>query len=281
MKRQTLAIRWLTVLVCLLALPFVTWIPAALVRLVIAVNPNPRGVLSTLLLYLYAPVFLASLLLSHMTRYLLFSVAALVLALLVLALLVARDGGQLCRRARFYLLIACTMSVLAFPLAFRYRPAVEAAPGIEMHIVNESGLLEGAVRSCQASAEVYTEVYVPMGWADEHTLVYGVYTCEPGPLTLQCGHFLDWTGGDVPLWAYDVETRKTVPYTGDESSLTQDTCGLYACIKPRLDTGWFFGGRQSPDGLISPGGHWIAFTARHVYGPEDLLIISKEGNTDD
>ena len=275
MKRQTLTIRWLTVLVCLLALPFLTWIPAVLVRLAIGINPNPKGVLNTLLLCLYAPIFLSSLLLSHMARYLLSSVAALVLALIALELLVARERSQVFRRARFYLLIACAMSILAFPLAFRYHPAVEAAPGVEMHIVNQPGLLEGVVRSCQAHAEVYTEVYVPVGWADDHTLVYQVYTCDPGPLRLACGHFLDWAGGDVPLWAYDVETGRRVPYTAGERSLTQDTCGFHDCIKPRLDTQWFFSGRSgSSDGLVSPGGRWIAFTARHVYGPEDLLVIS-------
>ena len=275
MKRR-LAIRWLTALACLLALPFLTWIPAALVRLAIAVNPNPKGVLNTLLLCLYAPVFLASLLLSHTARYLLFSIAALVLALAALGLLVTRERGQVWRRARFYLLIACVVSVMAFPLAFRYRPAVEAAQGVEMRIVNQPGLLEGAVRSCQAHAEVYTEVYIPVGWADEHTLVYRVHTCDPGPLRLACGHFSNWASGDAPLWAYDVETGRRAPYTADEGSLTQDTCGFHACIKPRLDTEWFFSGRSgSSDGLVSPDGRWIAFTARHVYGPEDLLIISR------
>ena len=30
------------------------------------------------------------------------------------------------------------------------------------------------------------------------------------------------------------------------------------------------------DPVVSPDGRWVAFTARHVYGPEDLLIISRE-----
>ena len=276
MKRQTLTIRWLTALACLVALPFLTWIPAALVRLAIGINPNPKGVFNTPLLCLYAPVFFASLLLSHLTRYLVFAIAGLVLTLAALALLLARERGQVFRRARFYLLIACVVSVMAFSLAFRYRPAVEAAPGVEMRIVNQPGLLDGAVRRCQAHAEVYTEVYAPLGWADEHTLVYQAYTCDPGPLHLHCGHFSNWAGGDAPLWAYDVKTGQRAPYTEDETSLTQNTCGFHACIKPRLDTEWFFSGRSgSSDGLISPDGRWIAFTARHVYGPEDLLIISR------
>jgi len=27
---------------------------------------------------------------------------------------------------------------------------------------------------------------------------------------------------------------------------------------------------------MTANGRWVAFTARHVYGPEDLLIISRE-----
>jgi hypothetical protein len=50
----------------------------ALVWLAVSINPNPKRVLDTLLLCLYAPVFFASFLLSHMVRYLFFSVAAAV-----------------------------------------------------------------------------------------------------------------------------------------------------------------------------------------------------------
>jgi len=281
MKRQSLTIRWLTLLACLLALPFLVWIPATLGRLAIGANPNPTGMLSIFLQCIYVPIFLASLLLSHMTRYLFFAVAGLVLALVALGLLVAHGRSRVLKQARFYLLIICAISILVFPLAFRYHPAVQASPGIEMHIVNQPGLLEGAVRSCQSHAEVYTEVYVPVGWANDSTLVYQVHTCNPGPLCLHCGHILNWTRGDAPLWAYDLETGRTQRYTMDETSLTRSTCAPQACVVPLLDTEWLFSGRQSSEALFSPDGRWIAFTARHVYGPEDLLIISKGVSAND
>jgi len=274
MKRSTSTSRWLTGLACLLALPFLVWVPAMLGRLAIGTNPNPKGVLSILLQCIYVPIFLASLLLSHMTRFLCFAVAGLALALVALGLFVARERRPIIKQTRFYLLIVCATSILVFPLALRYDPAVQPSPGVEMHIVNQPGLLEGAVRSCQSHAEVYTEVYVPRGWANDSTLVYQVHTCNPGPLCLHCGHILNWTRGDAPLWAYDLETGRTQRYTMDETSLTRNTCSPKVCILPLLDTEWFFSGRQSSEAFISPDGHWIAFTARHGYGPEDLLIIS-------
>jgi len=51
------------------------------------------------------------------------------------------------------------------------------------------------------------------------------------------------------------------------------------CVSPALAERTYFpplhylpGHFEDP--VISPDGRWIAFTARHVYGPEDLLIIS-------
>lgn len=268
-KRSTTAIRWGAILACLFALPFVTWVPMAILRLVTSMVPNPEGVLNTLLLGLYAPVFFASLLLSLTTRYLFFSVAGLVLSLITLGLLVARDRRQVFRRVRFYLLVMCAASVLAFPVVFHYRPAVEAASGVEMRIVNQPGFLEGAVRSCQASAELQHEAYVPVGWVDDDTLVYRRYSCGPQGFKWDCS-------SDETTWAYDVQTGHTRLYTADEATLTGQTCAPQICVKPYLSTEWFFSGHQSPEALVSPDGQWIAFTARHVYGPEDLLVISTD-----
>lgn len=30
------------------------------------------------------------------------------------------------------------------------------------------------------------------------------------------------------------------------------------------------------DGLVSPDGRWIALVARHIYGPEDVLIVAAQ-----
>ena len=265
-RRSAIAIRWGTVLACLFALPFLTWVPMAILRLVTSIVPNPEGALNTLLLGLYAPVFFASLLLSLTARYLFFSAAGLALSLITLGLLVARDRRQVFRRACFYLLVACAASVLVFPIVFRYRPAVQASPGVEMRLVDQPGFLNGAVRSCQISAELQNEVYVPVGWAAEHMLVYRRYSCGP--------QAFKWDCGDETTWAYDVQTGHTTLHSANEAALTGHFCAPQICVKPYLSTKSFFSGRRSPEALVSTDGRWIAFTARHVYGPEDLLVIS-------
>jgi hypothetical protein len=268
MKWSKIALCGGTVLAFLFALPFLTWAPMAIVYLVTRFVPQPEGALNSILLGFYGLFFLASWLLSVTARYLFFSAAALALSLITLGLFAAVARTESLRRPRFYLLAACAVSVLAFPVVARYRPAVEAARGIELRIVNQPGFLEGAVRTCQTLAEVQNETYVPRGWADEHTLLYQQYRCGP--------QGLKWDCGDETPWVYDVETGQAALSLADEPPLFQDTCDPQTCVKPRLATEWLFSGHQSPQAYISPDGRWIAFTARHVYGPEDLLIVSTE-----
>ncbi len=72
-ERSALAIRCGTVLACLLMFPFLTWVRMAILWLVTSVVPNPEGVLNTLVLGLYAPVFFASLVLTLTVGYLFFA----------------------------------------------------------------------------------------------------------------------------------------------------------------------------------------------------------------
>ncbi len=219
--------------------------------------------------------FLSTSLLSDVTRYVILSLAALILTLAALAWLAAQERGQVWRRGRFYVLLAALVSVLAFPLLMRYQPVVKAAPGVELRIVDEPGLLEGVVKSCQAAAEVRGCQYEPLGWADAQTLVYRKW----------CGSHYDKTGDWHPgvsqsPWAYHLDTDETSPFDGDLDVLSRETCLQSVCVLPALaerepfEQGYHPG--QYEDVLTSPDGHWVAFTAEHIYGPEDLLVISHD-----
>jgi hypothetical protein len=171
-------------------------------------------------------------------------------------------------------LLAACASVLAFPLLMRYQPVVKAAPGVELRLVDEPGLLEGVVKSCQAAAEVRECQYEPLGWADAQTLVYRQW----------CGGRYEmgvWHPGDPqPLQAYHLDTDEVSPFDGDVDALSQETCARSDCVLPALaarkqfEQGYYPG--EYGGAFVSPDGRWVAFTAEHIYGPEDLLVISSE-----
>jgi len=219
--------------------------------------------------------FLSAWLLSDMTRYVTISLVALVLSSAALIWLIMQERRQFWRREHFYALLIAFAGVLAFPLLMRYRPVVKAAPGIELRLVERPGLLAGVVRSCQAAAEVPGCQYEPLGWADAQTLVYRKW----------CGGHYDkmgvWHPGDSqPPQAYHLDTGEVSPYDGDLDTISRETCLPSLCVLPALakrepfEQGYHPG--QYEDVIISPDGRWVAFTAEHVYGPEDLFVISND-----
>ncbi len=258
-------------LATLFALPFLVTTPLiTLLGLIVKLfsGTPPEG-----FALLFVPIFFTAMLLGDMTRYLAISLTALVLTLVSLIWLVARERSKVRRRKRFYLLAVALVAILAFPLLMRYRPAVEAAPGVELRVVDEPGLLVRVVKSCQAAAEVRGCQYEPLGWADAQTLVYRQW----------CGGYYDadgWhSGSPVAPQAYRLDTDTIVPFEGDVDRLSRESCSRSTCVNPGLAEvypgGGYFPG-QYETVLVSPDRRWVAFTARHVYGPEDLLVISND-----
>lgn len=226
---------------------------------------------SWLLFWAWLPFWGVAWLFSDMTRYLTVSLVALVLTSAVLIWLIVRERDQVWRRKRFYVFLVALVALLAFPFLMRYQPAVEVALDVELRLVERPGLLEGAVRMCQAAMEVRGCQYEPLGWADAQTLVYRKW-CG--------GHYTmaGWQPGapEVSL-AYNLDTGTVAPFEGDVDVLLREPCSRSTCVHPGLAKtypggGYFPGQYETP--LVSPDGHWVAFTAEHVYGPEDLLILS-------
>jgi hypothetical protein len=262
----------LTAVAIPLAMPFLAFWPlTSLMRLSHRLFPY---VTSTVWWFFGAEAypFLSAWLLSDVTRYVTISLVVLVLSSTALIWLIAQDRHQFWRREHFYASLVAFAGVLVFPLLMRYRPAARATPGVELRLVEPPGLIEGAVRRCQAAAEVRGCQYEPLGWADAQTLVYRQW-CD--------GHYEMgvWYPGDPrPPQAYHLDTDEVTPYEGDLDTLTHETCIPSVCVRPALDEGESFEPGYRPgryeDALISPDGRWVAFTAEHIYGPEDLLVTS-------
>ncbi|HIE38548.1 MAG TPA: hypothetical protein EYH30_10565 [Anaerolineales bacterium] len=258
----------LVALAILFALPFlVIWPSLAgswlLYRLFPAASP--------LLFWLYVPAFAVQILLSDPTRYLALSLSGLVLTTAALVWPVARWRRRVWRSGWLYLLSAALLAVVAFPLVVRYRPAVRAAPGAELRLVEPPGFLESPVRACQAAAEIRGCQYEVLGWADARTLVYRKW----------CGGYYDadgWHPGTPgPPRAYRLDLDTAAPFEGDVGGLSRELCLPSTCVHPGLAEvyaggGYFPGQYGTP--LLSPDGRRVAFTAWHIYGPEDLLVLS-------
>jgi len=259
----------LVALAILVALPFLVFWPSLFgARLLYEISPSS---VPSFQFWLYVPAFGVYHLFSDMARYVAFSIVAMGLTVAALAWLVGRLRGRVWRSGRFYLLAAAFLAVVAFPLAVRYRPFVHVAPEAELRMVEPPGWVESTVRACQAAAEIAGCQYEVLGWADARTLVYRKW----------CGGYYDadgWHPGapGAPL-AYDVEVGAVVPFEGETGGLLGEQCPASRCVLPALlefhSGGYYLPGRYDAP-TLSPDGRRVAFVARHIYGPEDLLVLS-------
>jgi hypothetical protein len=249
----------------LLALPFLLVLPwMALFRLLVGLFPS-----ASLLFLLELPAYLFFTFLSSLPRYLGLSLAALLLLSTGVALVFARERGRAWRCKRLYLPVLGLLAVLVFPFLMRYQPAAQAALGVELRHIDAPGLLAGTVKTCQVAVEMNECRYEPLGWADAQTFVYRQWRGG----RYQNGEWHPGTA-DGPL-AYYLDVDMVAPFEGNPNTLVYQPCASASCVEPGLREKrpiHFVG--HYPTSLASPDGQWVAFTARHTYGPEDLFVIA-------
>jgi hypothetical protein len=224
------------------------------------------------------PHTLVALLFADPLRYLVFSLLALLLFLGWLIQLAIHSRGNVSRLPQFYLLVLGVVCVLGFAWLHPYEPAVRPAHNAQLQMVEAPDWVMGVARRNQVSAEIPGCAFEALGWADAHTLVYRKW----------CGGFFDpnnhyaWKEGTpTPPRAYRVDTKSDLPYTGDLTALVRETCSYWSCVRPLLEKDSILSSSPSSrypaipnDSVVSPDGKWVAFRARHVYGPEDLLVVA-------
>jgi hypothetical protein len=236
----------------------------AVFRLLIGLFPSAAP-----LYLLELPPYLFFGLLSSLPRYLGLSLTSLLLSLTGVTLILVRQRRRARRSARLYLFLLGLVAVLAFPFWMRYQPAAKPVPGVELHHVDPPGLLQGVVKQARVAVEQNEYQYEPLGWADAQTFVYrlwrgGRYEGE------------EWEPGtEEGLYAYDLRAAVVVPFRGDPDAMAREFCARASCVEPCLSAGPppIFPGHYATT-LLSPDGRWAAFTVRHTYGPEDLLVLS-------
>jgi hypothetical protein len=180
--------------------------------------------------------------------------SALVLSLAVLAW----GWGHPGRAARVALLLVM-LAVLATPLVRHYRPAVKAQPGVTMRVLTLPGFWESPSKGFGVGAEVERCAYALRGWDDDGNLYY----------TETCGQ-------RVYEWQYspasDTRTRLSLSLPDD---MHRHTAGRPVnCVTASIpgDPQLQLSIREPV--LRSPDGAWLVFVAKHVYGPEDVVVVA-------
>ncbi len=162
------------------------------------------------------------------------------------------------RAARVALLLVM-LAVVATPLVRHYRPAVQAQPGVTMRVLTLPTFWESPSKGFAVGAEVQRCAYALRGWDDDGNLYY-TETC----------------GKRVYEWRYtpatDTRTRlvSAVPDDMYRQTVSRPLDHVTASIPgdPQLRVSV-----REPV-LRSPDGAWDAFVAKHVYGPEDVVVVA-------
>ncbi len=184
---------------------------------------------------------------------------------LVLAALIWGQPGRITR----ILLVLTLLAILAFPWFYHYEPAVIAAPGHDLRWPTEPGLLDGVIKRIQITLERRPCTYTLLGWSADQTLYYQS-VCNS-------------TGAQV--WAYSlVQQASAQPVTAAPPNLSVDL-RPHSQVLELVQIPSIYPPEAEPStrsisvrdhGLASPAGRWIAIVARHIYGPEDVLIVESK-----
>ena len=239
--------------------------PYALLAQGIAAMPTPLWLSRLLrwpLIGFHLLLYPIDLLFTSLTVYLVLSVAGVVLGIATIAL--ARP-----RKLSLALVLLGLLAITALPFVYRYRPAVTVDPGGALiRVPTQPGRIAGVVKTTQVGAEVRQCEYKLLGWSKESAL-YGEETCGTSHRT-----WVYWPMSDRRLQTVTVVPTDLLQQSVSREDLRAE--GVRATI-PHDETLRITvreSGMASPESG-SQGSWWYAFVARHVYGPEDVVVIMR------
>jgi len=144
-----------------------------------------------------------------------------------------------------------------------YAPAVQPSKGRLMISATQPSLFERGLKNLQVVGEVTSCVYSLNGW-EKQNLFY-TETCANTDKLFQ----FDFSS--MKRTASNIDTKNLLT----QKFLHADILDYFqiANIEP-MDAE--FSVRElsiKGDGMLSPNGEWIAIVARHIYGPEDVVVV--------
>lgn len=164
--------------------------------------------------------------------------------------------------------LSVIVSILVF-MTTSYQPAVQPAVGYHMMSPTQPGLFERGLKNAQMLGEVTPCTYRLIGW-EGPDLLYEE-TCR-----------------DTSHWKFN-------PATASKSILATDSFVEAATTQPIPHTDVLDRFRvlsvTPPEAelptrelsirgsaMLSPDGKWVAVVARHLYGPEDILLVASQSS---
>ncbi len=182
---------------------------------------------------------------------------------LVLAALVWGRTGRVSR----LLLLLIALAIPTAPWVFSYHPAVAPAPGYRMAVLTQPRPLEGVVKHAQMWMEIVPSKYTLLGW-DGGEAFYYREEAKDGPQR---------------LWSFRPSEEEQPRQVAEIPSVLQE--GARVSVLDRVRAPGALRPEDEPsirpahlrgDGLECPSGRWVAVISKWVYGPEDVVVLSKE-----
>jgi len=220
---------------------------------------SPNGVL---ILPVAMWAFWVTTLFSHLGRYLAISAAGILLALAAL-----RFGPR--NRVLRAVEALTLVGILAFPCFFHYQPPLVAAPGGLAYVPTQPGLLDGVVKNAQVAAERVPSTYEIVGWSGDGVLYY-----QETVKATEATRTWAYTPGKGARPQLVAEAAGIVPTATAEREALLEL--VRAPTQPERSEPSSRPLKIRQDGLASPDGRWAAVVAKHIYGPEDVIVVAME-----
>jgi hypothetical protein len=199
----------------------------------------------------------SNLLFTHLIGYLAFSLLGI--SLVIAALLWARPHWLVS-----LLLVLTLLALVAFPWVSPYRPALVAAPGLAMREPTDPGWLGGVVKRAQVAAEIHPCNYILLGWSKDSTFYYQALCGDEPMQTWAVNPDREASGRMIPSAPLELFVEGA-PVTVGARVRAEGVRPIAAEPSTRQ--------LNLRGSLLSPNGNWVALLARHVYGPEDVVIV--------
>ncbi len=209
---------------------------------------------------IFPPVMLTSTAFTHLSIY-------LTATLLGIGSIAAALKWERSNRGVRVLLVLGLLAILFYAFVTPYQPAVFAADEYEMDWLTQPGLLDGVAKRAARFSETRPCSYQLLGWSEEGVLYYKAI-CQ---------------ANEPAYWAYTpgqaAERVDAIPIT-----LNRDVVSASDAMD------WVYAGSVRPasaepmarelairhhEALLSGDGRYLALIARHIYGPEDVLVLQK------
>lgn len=260
-KLPFLSPKHLAVMATILGVPFLAFYWTALGRFILdaIAGDNPNW-LMPLSIALYLPfAFVAYILFGNLYAYIVTTIAGSIAAIAGLM------WGRFNKLLRVWLLLIIC-AIVAFPLVYRYHPALVAAPGHRMELVTTPGFFGGIVKASRNLTEQTPCEYELLGWSTDNQLYYRAM-CD----------------GEAQVWQYSPNRPgshtqvSSSPTSLSASTISEDTVlemVRAGGVKPEKYEPATRRIHLKSKGIVSPDGRWIAIITQHVYGTQDVIVLT-------